>query len=407
MTMLREPPWSADLDWPEGMSPFEPFDHAIQIDPYAHYRWLRENAPVVRAGDPAAPLYIVSSFDSVTQGLRDADQFRSLPPQTHPLAGFVLLLDAPDHVRLRKTVSRAFSPRAVTTLEPQVREVVRRRWADFLGQGGGEALGEFASPTTIEVISSVLGVPVEKSEQMRQWTREMSIYLGVALRGVPGNVDDSGFRNFSDYMGRVLDAALEAPGEDVAGSFARLRAAGDITSEEAIGFLTLLFVAGNETTTLVIGNCLQYLCDHPEWLDYLRQPDGPDLFLNEILRFLPPFHRLTRYTYRDAALGGYRIPAGSSIRFLVGAANRDESAFENGEAFDPARANAHQATFGYGPHMCMGSWLAKLEVRAILQEIANTVGRIERDPDTPTVPVTGGAFGTVGLTAFGVRLFPR
>ena len=408
LAALREPPFSADLNWPEGMTPFMPFDRGIQADPITHYRWLRANAPVVRAGDRKAPLYIVSRFADVTEGLRDARQFRSRPPNAVVPAGFLLNLDPPDHTRLRKAASSAFSPRAVSGLEPRITELVRQRWSGFLESGGGDAMAAFASPLTIAVISSVLGVPVEHSEQMREWTTQMIDYLGVLLRGVPNDsgIDDHAYRSLTGYMNNVLDAALGSPQEDVVGNLARLRADGVLTPEETNGFTTMLFSAGHETTTLLTGNCLDFLCDHPQWLAFLREPDGPVQFLNEMLRYRPPVQRLTRFAHEDAALAGYHIPAGSSIRFLVGSANRDETVFPDPDVFDPARANSAHAGFGYGMHMCMGSWLARLEVRTILETIGATVGHIERDPAVPRVPLTGGAFATVGLAALGVRVTP-
>lgn len=405
---LRDPPLSTELDWPEGMTPFTPFDRDIQADPIDHYRWLRANAPIVRAGNPAGPLYIVSRFADVTEGLRDARQFKSRPPNAEVPAGFLLNLDPPDHTRLRKAASSAFSPRAVTILEPRITELVRQRWQGFLEKGGGDAMAQFASPLTIAVISSVLGVPVEHSEQMREWTTQMIDYFGVLLRGVPndGGVDDGPYRALTGYMSNVLDAALVSPQEDVVGNLARLRSDGVLTPDETNGFITMLFSAGHETTTLLTGNCIDFLCDHPEWLVFLRQPDGPNLFLNEMLRFRPPVHRLARFAHEDAVLAGYRIPAGSSIRFLIGSANRDESVFPDPDVFDPARANNAHAGFGYGMHMCMGSWLARLEVRTILETIGATVGHIQRDPAVPRVPLTGGAFATVGLAELGVRVEP-
>ena len=406
---LRDPPFSADLNWPTDMAPFTPFDRDIQAYPYDHYRWLRENAPVVRAGDAAAPIYIVSRFADVTQGLRDAVAFPSQPANVQVPPGFLLNIDPPDHTRLRKAASRAFSPRAVAALEAQITRLVRQRWQLFLDGRGGDAMARFASPLTIAVISSVLGVPVEHSEQMREWTTQMIDYLGVLMRGVPNSsgVDDQPFRALTGYMSSVLDGALQSPQEHVVGNLARLRAEGALTPDETNGFVTLLFTAGHETTTLLTGNCIDFLCDHPEWLEFLRQPDGPTLFLNEMLRFRPPVHRLARFVHRDADLAGYRIPAGSSVRFLIASANRDADVFADPDRFDPARNNAAHAGFGYGMHMCMGSWLARMEVRAILESIGATVEHIERDPDIARVPLTGGAFATVGLAELGVRLVPR
>ena len=409
LTALDLPPRSQDLPWPADLRPFDPFDRVIQADPYAHYAWMREHAPVIRAGNPDAPLYIVSRFSDVTQGLRDAAAFSSRPPSAVVPAGFLLSIDPPDHGPLRQTASRAFSPPAVAALEPRIDALVRSRWAAFLDQGEGDAMGAFASPLTISVIATVLGVPVEHSEQMREWTTEMLDWLAVSMRGVPNTsgVTDAGYRKMANYMDGILTAALATSGDNVVANLARLRAEGELTADETAGFVTLMFAAGHETTTLLTGNCLDFLCDQPQWLPYLREEGGAAAFLNEMLRYRPPVHRLTRYVHQDTEIGSYRVPAGASVRFLIGSAGRDDRVFPGADRFDPERSNTANAAFGYGMHMCMGSWLARLEVRLILEQIAATVDHIERAAEFPTEPLTGGPFATVGFLKLGVRIHRR
>ena len=405
--MTIDAPHSSELDWPEGMTPFDPFDTQIQADPYPHYAWMRANAPVVRAGAANAPLYVVSRFDDVTSVLRNANDFSSMPRRDVQIPGFVLNMDPPDHTRLRQSASRAFSPRAVAAAEPIIARLVKDRWQPILDAGGGEVIGNFASPLTIAVIASMLGIPVTKSDTMRAWTTAIIDYVGVLFRGVTNeNANDSALVEMLTYIGSILDTAAETGGDTVVANLARLRDEGTLTRDEAAGFASQLFMAGHETTTLLTGNCLDWLSTNPGIFASLREPGEIPRFLDELLRFRPPVHRLTRYTTREVEVGGYRIPAGASVRLLIASANRDEAKFPDPDRFNTSRTNAAHAGFGYGIHMCVGSWLAKLEVRLMLENLVATTAVLAPDVRWPRAPLAGGAFATVGLHSLGLRVTP-
>lgn len=403
--MIPEAPWSTDLDWPADLMPFDPFDTQIQSDPYAHYTWMREYAPVIRAGQPDAPLYIVSRFHDVTETLRNARDFSSVPRRDIVFPGFLLNSDPPDHTRLRQSANRAFSPRAIAAAEPVIAELIAKRWQTFLEAGGGEVIGSFASPLTISVIATVLGVPVSQSETMRDWTTAIIEYVGMLFRGVPNaTANDSALRAMLAYINEVFDQANSDQGETVVANLARLRDEGVLSAEEAAGFASQLFMAGHETTTLLTGNCLDFLSVNPDIFASLRDLEAIPRFMDEMLRYRPPVHRLTRYTTCEVDIAGYRIPAGSSVRLLIASANRDSNKFADPDHFDPQRKNAAHAGFGYGIHMCIGSWLAKLEVRLMLEMLAKTTGTITPDDRWPRQPLAGGAFATVGLHSLGLSV---
>lgn len=400
-----DPPWSEDLPWPHDLKPFDPFDTEIQASPYAHYRWMRANAPVLRAGARDAPLYVVSRFADVSAGLRDAEAFSSAMGQSTPLPGFILNMDALDHSRLRPLVAAAFTPRAIKAVEPLVAEVVEQRWRPVLARGGGDLVGDFASPCTVSVISSILGIPVSLSEEVRAWTTQSIAYLATLLRNVPdAGADAGGHTALIRLINEALDSAADDGNDTVASNLARLRREETLTREEASGFACLLFMAGHETTTILTSNAFDVLLQQPELLGELRTPEGVKGFLDELLRLRPSVHRVTRRATRETTVAGCRVAAGASVRFLVGSANRDESHFVDSEMFDPRRPAAGTATFGYGPHMCIGSWLARMELRLILERVGRTVDRLAPDPAIPRIPLTGGAFATVGLQQLGVRL---
>ena len=405
--MTADAPWSTDLDWPSALTPFDPFDTDIQSDPYAHYAWLREHAPVIRAGQTNAPLYIVSRFNDVTETLRNAHDFSSVASRDIVFPGFLLNSDPPDHTRLRQSASRAFSPRAIAAAEPVIAALIAERWQPILDDGGAEVIGSFASPLTIAVISSVLGIPVSQSETMREWTTGIIDYVGMLFRGVPNaTADDRALKAMFAYVNAVFDAVDVDQGETVVANLARLRDEGVLSAEEAAGFASQLFMAGHETTTLLTGNCLDFLSVNPNVFESLRVPGAIPRFLDEMLRYRPPVHRLTRYTTREVEIAGNRIPAGASVRLLIASANRDPAKFDDPDRFDPQRKNAAHAGFGYGIHMCIGSWLARLEVRLILETLVATTATITPDLRWPRQPLVGGAFATVGLHSLGLRITP-
>ena len=403
--MTTEPPWSQELDWPDHLPPFDPFDIGIQADPYPHYDWMLEHAPVLRAGPPASRFVFVSRHAEVTAGLRDAPAFSSVMRTDVAVPGFLLNMDPPEHAEMRRLVSRAFTPRALAAVEPGITVRVSDAWRRFLERGGGDAIGEFASPCTIGVICDVLGIPGERASEMRRWTSESIDYLAQVLRGVPGGASRDGYDALLDTISTAMDRAA-GDRDSVIGNLARLREEGVLSRPEAAGFAGLLFTAGHETTTLMTGNCLDILAREPGWLALLREPDGPSAFLEEAFRYRPPVHRLARVATRDVTLGGVLIPAGSNLRFMVAAANRDPRQFEEPNRFAPRRANAGSAAFGYGVHLCIGAWLARLELRLILASIGALTARLSIDADQIPVPLTGGAFATVGLRTLPLKSIP-
>lgn len=405
--MILDAPWSTDLDWPADLTPFDPFDTRIQSDPYAHYAWLRAHAPVIRAGQRDLPLYVVSRFDDVTETLRNARDFSSVPRRDIVIPGFLLNSDPPDHTRLRQSANRAFSPRAIAAAEPVIADLIHARWQPILDAGGGEVIGSFASPLTIAVIATVLGVPVSQSETMREWTTAIIDYVGMLFRGVPNaTANDTALKAMLAYINAVFDDVNADGGETVVANLARLRDEGVLSAEEVAGFASQLFMAGHETTTLLTGNCLDFLSVNPDIFESLRTPELIPKFIDEMLRYRPPVHRLTRYTTRDVEIAGFSVPSGASVRLLIASANRDPAKFADPDQFDPQRKNAAHAGFGYGIHMCIGSWLAKLEVRLMLETLVATTATIAPDARWPRESLAGGAFATVGLHRLGLKVTP-
>jgi cytochrome P450 len=229
----------------------------------------------------------------------------------------------------------------------------------------------------------------------------------MLFRGVPNALaNDTALTSMLAYINAVFDTVDVTHGETVVANLARLRNEGVLSDEEAAGFACQLFMAGHETTTLLTGNCLDFLSVNPDIFATLGAVETIPKFLDEMVRYRPPVHRLTRYAARDVEIAGCRIPAGASVRLLIASANRDLAKFEDPDRFDPLRKNAAHAGFGYGIHMCIGSWLAKLEVRLMLETLVATTARLEPDTRWPRQPLAGGAFATVGLHSLGLKVTP-
>ncbi|MDQ1158970.1 cytochrome P450 [Sphingomonas sp. SORGH_AS 950] len=408
---MTDAPWSYDLPWPIDLPPFDPFDLAIQADPFRHYAWLRTNAPIVRAGRPDAPIYFVSRYDDVLAGLKDAATFVSTPPGGAIIPGLLLMLDPPLHGPMRQTIGRAFGPRAVNTIEDRVRTLVATHWDRFLVSGGGDAAAGFATPLTMGVIATVLGITIDDAAQMRDWTNSAVDFIATRIRGVVNphaSVDSyAAMRAFmADAMDRAAGDRAAGRGRDtVIDALAVLRDERALTPDEANGFACLLFMAGHETTTLLSVNCIDQLARDPAALWWLRAGGSPAAFVDEMLRHRPSVHRVTRYAARATMIAGHAVPAGAPVRFLIASANRDMTRFADPERFDPDRRGSPHAGFGFGMHICMGSWLARLELRLMLEHIAATTGSIVASGER--IPVTGGAFATSGLTRLDLSVSPR
>ncbi|KQM63136.1 MULTISPECIES: cytochrome P450 [unclassified Sphingomonas] len=408
---MTDAPWSHDLPWPADLPPFDPFDVTIQADPFRHYAWLRTNAPVVRAGHSDAPLYLVSRYDDVLAGLKDAATFVSTPPGGAIIPGLLLMLDPPLHGPMRQTIGRAFGPRAVNAIEDAVRTLVATHWDGFLASGGGDAAAGFATPLTMGVIATVLGITIDDAARMRDWTNSAVDFIATRIRGVvnPDASVDS-YARMRAFMAAAMDRAVAertaGRGRDtVIDALAALRDDGELTADEADGFACLLFMAGHETTTLLSVNCLDQLATDPAALWWLQAGGNPAAFVDEMLRHRPSVHRVTRHAARATVIAGHTVPAGAPVRFLIASANRDAAHFSDPDRFDPARRGPPHAGFGYGMHICMGSWLARLELRLMLDHIAATTATITASG--LRVPVEGGAFATSGLTRLDLSVTRR
>ncbi|WP_433662153.1 cytochrome P450 [Nocardia sp. CA-128927] len=376
-------------------------DPAVRPNPYPLFARLRERGPF-RIG--SAPVVIVPGHADCTAVLRDPRvsvdrslaklQLGSMPiyDATKTTAEQVkpsfLFLDPPDHTRLRRLVSKAFTPRVVQQLEPRITEIVDDILDKHSAAGTFDAVTEFAYPLPVTVICELLGVPLEDEAQLSHWSSLLARTLdptsrqAAEFRADPAELQRAG-TELSVYFERLTERRRATPGPDLLSQLLAAEDAGDmLTHEELISTCALLLVAGHETTVNLIANATLALLRRPDELAALRaNPERAQGVVEETLRFDPPVQLIPRIAADDLTVGELAVARGDLVVMLVAAAQRDPAVFPDPDHFDPARDNRHLA-FGLGAHFCLGAPLARLEARVALTRFAQRLEapRLTTDP---------------------------
>jgi cytochrome P450 len=395
---------------------FDPFSDAHRSDPFPAYAELRRRAPVYRVERTGA--YAVSRYDDVAFVLRHPELFSSNAMQTTlmnreltgqgtpgvgmapadavrigeilqtlpvPIADvlasrFLIAADPPVHGRMRGLVNRGFTPRRIADLEPRIREIARAS-LDAVGEKPElELVRELNIPLPVTVIAELLGVEPERTEDFKRWSdAAVSGSTGAAGALRPVAVLEA-FGELSRYITGVIEARRAAPRDDLISTLTRAEnGEAALKPIDVVMFTLLLLVAGNETTTNLLGNTMLTLTEHPEQLERVRRnPALVPSLVEEALRYCGPIQFLYRQATQDVEIAGVRIPAGSLVMPLLGSANRDERQFEDAERFDISRNAQGHLAFGLGIHFCLGASLARLEARVALEELLARFGRFER-----------------------------
>jgi cytochrome P450 len=349
---------------------FNPFDPDFRANPYPHFPALLDGPP--RQLNLMMPTTLIARYDDVVAVLHDHDGFTVRRPEIpgrqriDPFGGAptILTADPPIHSRLRKLVSKAFTPRRVRELEPRVREIT----ADLLSQANNsseiEAMAALANPLPVIVIAEMLGVSAGDHAQFKQWSNDLISSFGQeSITSGPSAAGIAARNALRGYLAEAIKQRSADPAEDLISALVTARDESDALSEdELLAFVVLLLLAGNETTTNLIGNGLLALCRHPEQQQRLRA--NRDLIpsaIEEMLRFDPPVQMTLRVPTAATNVSGTDIPAGSLCFILLAAANRDPGHFPQPENFDVARDPNEHVAFGEGIHFCLGAPLARLE----------------------------------------------
>ena len=366
---------------------FNPFDPAFAQDPYPQWRELREHDPV---HETPFGLWLLLRYDDVHRFVRDpalsvedrnvrpgpldviarealGDRFDEVNSRgTHAM----LNVDPPDHTRLRRLVTKAFTPRVVEQLRPRVQALVDDALDGAAERGELELVGDLAFPLPFAVITEMLGMPETDSAQLREWS-------GTIVRTLEPLVDPDLIRAIADAADNMRALTADAiawkrrsPADDLLSALVAAEEGGDVLSDdELIDQVMLLYIAGHETTVNLIGNGMLALLRHREQLDRLRADPGLDgNAIEELLRFDPPVQMTRRITLVDTEVDGRTIEAGTFVVCVIASANRDAAQWGNAaESLDVGRADAHNhLAFGGGVHYCLGAALARLEAQVAI-----------------------------------------
>ncbi|MEW1629304.1 cytochrome P450 [Streptomyces sp. NPDC089173] len=352
-------------------------DPGFLQDPYPTYAAMRSACPVqaVASGSGGRLSYLVTGYAEAREALADARLSKDTSAffagkeskrRLHPaVAHNMLSSDPPEHTRLRKLVTKAFTTGAVAELRPFIASVTD----DLLDQWPVGEPFDFvtglAIPLPVIVICELLGVPDEDRPDIQRWSGELF------AAGQP-EVIDAASHSLADYMTDLIAAKRRHPGNSLLDRLISARDGHDrLSEEELVSLAVLLLVAGHETTTNFLGNATLSLLQHPAELDRLRQnPDDIPTVLDELLRFDSPVSTATfRYTAEAITLGGTDIPAGAPVLVALGAANRDPERFPSPDQLDANRDAAGHLAFGHGIHRCVGAPLAKAEAEIALRAV--------------------------------------
>jgi cytochrome P450 len=370
---------------------FDPYDYAFQADPYPTYASLRQHAPLHH--EPEHGFWVLSRHEDVAAAFRDEATFSNAmgvsldpaawSPDAHRTMSF-LAMDPPRQTRLRSLVSRGFTPRRVAELEPRIQRLSRGHLDRALEHGEFDWIGAFAGRFPMDVISELMGVPERDRDEVRRLA-DLTVHREEGIRDVPPRGMEAALELIGYYT-ELLAERRRHPADDLTSALLEAEIDGDrLTDEEIVGFLFLMVVAGNETTTKLLGNALYWLTRHPEQLR--RVLDDPDLvepWIEETLRYDTSTQILARHLKHDLHLHGRTAPEGSQLLLLLGSANRDGTVFDRPDVFDidrPAEELARSVSFGGGRHFCLGANLARMEARVALRQLVERVRALEVDHD--------------------------
>ncbi len=372
---------------------YNPLSPGMAQDPYPTYARLRGRDPVHRSRLMNA--WVFSRFADVDAILRDHRHFSSdprkrvasrrqasLPSVAEPS---ILFLDPPDHTRLRALVNKAFTPRAVAALEPHIRELMTTLLDAVDDPSAFDLMRAVAKPLPVIVIAEMLGIPPADREQFGIWSNQRARILEPTLTPAERETAESAMAALDEYLVPIISERKADPQDDIISALAQAEEEGDRLSErEVLIMLRLLLVAGNETTTNLIGNGMLALLRHPEQLAALR--DDPGLIpsaVEELLRYDSPVQVDMRHAIEDCDVNGFRVRRGDSVVMLLGAANRDPDRFEAPDGLDVRRGDQNHLAFGRGIHHCLGAPLARLEGRVVLEALIERFASMRLLDDRP------------------------
>ncbi len=380
------------------------FDDAVAgdvRDPYPELADARRTNPVQRLDSSLMPheegqeVFFIYRHEDIAQVLRDGETFSSahiIGLIMGPIMGehIMLGMDDPEHRRYRALVSTAFRQKVLAQWEQELVANVANELIDaFAGRGHAELVREFNFPFPTRVISGILGLPQEDYRQFQRWSTAILSFFTKLDEAVAASEE------VKEYMAGILAERRLEPREDLISELAYAELDGErLSDEEIFSFLRLLLPAGVETTYRATGNLLFSLLSNPEQLDAVRADRAlvPPA-IEEALRLETPLLNITRLATRDTEISGTPIPKGSTVMLMLAAANRDETRFAEPDRYDIFRENPKpHISFGQGPHACIGTHLARMEMRVSLNLLLDRLPNLRLDPDGDDPHIRGQIF---------------
>lgn len=369
-----------------------------RADPYPLFGRIRDGGPLEI---PQSSLVVFSEFAHCDEVLRHpascADRLKSTAaqqavaegaaPRPFGTPGF-LFLDPPDHTRLRRLVSKAFSPKVVKALESDITTLVDGLLDKVEAAGRFEVIEDLAYPLPVAVICRLLGVPIE-DEAKFSWASSLlaqGLDPFVAFTGQPQGFEErlEAAMWLRGYLRELLQRRRSEPADDLMSGLIAVEEAGDqLTEDEIVATCNLLLIAGHETTVNLIANGVLAMLRHPDiWTELAGDPSRASAIVEETLRYDPPVQLVGRVAGEDMTIDGVPVPKGDTMMLLVAAAHRDPAVFANPDSFDPDRGSFRHIGFGLGPHFCLGAPLARLEATVALSAAARRFpsARLAADP---------------------------
>jgi cytochrome P450 len=357
---------------------YNPFIPEVHANPYPMYARLRAEDPI--HWSPLMEAWVLTRYDDVAAVLTDsrfsadrrqarnrfADEIARREEEFGPFGRTRTMLtsDPPEHTRLRRLVSKAFTPRMVEGLRPRIQAIVDELLDEAAQNGRMDVIRDLAYPLPVIVIAEMLGVPPEHRDQFKHWSDEIVGVLGGPL--VPQETLDrsrAAVHELAGYLGGVIAERRREPREDLVSGLIAAEEQGQILSEdEMLATAMLLLVAGNETTTNLIGNGMLSLLRNPDEMERLcADPSQVPTAVEELLRYDGPVQATGRVAMEDLEIGGQKVTKGQAVLTVLGAANRDPAQFGKPDELDLDRQPNEHVAFGDGIHFCLGAPLARAE----------------------------------------------
>ncbi len=365
-----------------------------RLNPYPWYQAMRTNNPI--AYNENYNSWSVFSYDAVQRVLTDYSDFSSQimgDGSGLPLGTSLINSDPPRHRKLRTIVTQAFTPRTIAQLAPRITQIVNELLDKVAAKGTMDVMEDLAYPLPVIVIAELLGVPVKDRNQFKHWS-DVIVGSENPAGGEPQ-------QEMIDYFSVLIEERRREPKDDLISSLLSAQVDGEYLNEkELMGFFILLLVAGNVTTTNLIGNAFLCFDEYPDALQQLyADPSLISSAIEEVLRYRSPVSQMYRVVREKTTLDDKQITPGSFMVAWIASANRDETQFPNADTFDITRSPNRHLAFGHGIHFCLGAPLARLEAKIALEIMLARLPEMRRTPNTSLAAITS-------MILYGVKNFP-